>query len=234
MTEPMAPLHRVARQLPLALGLIAGLAACATPIASPLTHSTAPTDTVISPSPTPVATASPSGSSPGPGRPYNATGVLQAMRDSRRPGGVPDQLETRAVAAAVANELWTWDGNPWPELVIGGACGPSSCSLEVAGAPQGAGTDLYSIELQRDGTLAGVSSDLHGYPPALDSDLQGIVEDQARDLVDDMAFTSARWLPPPDGGRYWVAYRSGGEEGSPGLDLLVDLARGTVLDHRRR
>ena len=33
---------------------------------------------------------------------------------------------------------------------------------------------------------------------------------------------------------FWVAYRSGGEEGSPGVDLLVDLARGTVLDHRRR
>ena len=40
--------------------------------------------------------------------------------------------------------------------------------------------------------------------------------------LDGLLLTSARWLPPPDGGQFVLAYRGDGEEGSCGLDLTLD------------
>jgi hypothetical protein len=228
----MAPPQRAVPHRLTMLGAILGLAACAGPIGLP--GAPTPAAKVSSPSSLPSANASPV-SAAEPGRPYEGVAVLEAMRSSRRPGGVPDALQTRPIAMAVADALWTWDGHPWQTLVIGGACGPSSCSLEVAGSPDGTGTDLYTFQIDpMDGTVTEVASDLHGYPAALDAELQAVAEAKAATMVAGLAFASASWLPPPDIGRYWVAYRSGGEEGSPGVDLLVDLAGGTVLKHRRR
>jgi hypothetical protein len=155
------------------------------------------------------------------------------MRDSRRPGGVPDELETDAVATAVAAELWTWDGAPWQTWAVGGACGPDTCSLDVAGTPAGgAGTDLYSfsIGLDREAVTL-VATDLHGYPAALEAELDAAARGvlAATDL-EGLRLVAARWLPPPETDRYWLAYRTGGEEGSPRLDVLLDLASGEVLE----
>jgi hypothetical protein len=168
-----------------------------------------------------------------PGTPYTAADVLAAMRDSRRPGGVPDELETDALAAAIAEQLWTWDGEPWATWTVGGACGPDTCSVDVAGAPPGeAGTDLYSFEVDRgSGTLTPAGTDLHGYPPDLEARLDAVARralDAAR--LEGLALVGLRWLPPPETDRYWLAYRSGGEEGSPRLDVIVDLATGDVLE----
>ena len=49
---------------------------------------------------------------PQPGPAFDAATLLDAMRTSRRPGGVPDQLET-AIAATLAETLWTYGGEPW-------------------------------------------------------------------------------------------------------------------------
>ena len=193
----------------------------------------------VAPSLAPITTApasgapSPDGTLASPGTPYDATEVLAAMRDSRRPGGVPDELETDAVAAALAAALWTWDGQQWASWSVGGSCGPETCSLDVAGSPStGAGTDLYSFVVDRVGGGVMLSStDLHGHPPGLDARLDAIARGALEPAaLDGLRLVSGRWLPPPDTDRYWLAYRSGGEEGAPRLDVLVDLASGKVLE----
>jgi hypothetical protein len=179
----------------------------------------------------PSAEPSVGGTLASPDRPYVADDLLAAMRDSRRPGGVPDELETDTVAGAVAEMLWTWDGAPWEILAVSGACGPETCSLDVAGATAGGGTDLYSFGVDAaSGAVELLGTDLHGHPPALDAELDAAARAalDAEDL-DGLALVGARWLPPPETDRYWLAYRSGGEVGAPGLEVLIDLASGEVL-----
>lgn len=212
------------------IGLVAAslaLAACSTPLESvPTTGPSAAT-----PSPA-ESSASPASD---PGRPYDAQDVLRAMRESRRPGGVADELQTPEVAGQVAEQLWTWDGAPWTSLAVGGSCGTDACTLEIAGSVDGgAGADAYSFTVDPgSGAVQLLSSDLHGYPLNLDDQLDAVAREQLPAAsLEGMALLGARWLPPPDTGRYWLSYRSGGEEGSPGLDILVDLAAGTVIESR--
>ncbi len=168
-----------------------------------------------------------------PGTPYTADDVLAAMRDSRRPGGVPDELETDALAGEVATALWTWNGEPWTSWSVSGSCGVESCTLDVAGsAANGAGTDLYSFDVMRDtGAVVLAATDLHGYPPDLEARLDAVARrslDAAS--LEGLSLVGVRWLPPPETDRYWLAYRSGGEEGAPRLDALLDLATGEVIE----
>jgi hypothetical protein len=216
------PMHRL-RAGSLALALV--LAACTDggPTGSPL---------VVEP-----PQSSPAESQnlvPAAGQPYDGATLLAAMRASTRPGGVPDVVETEPVATAISELIWTWGGTPWETLSVGGACGPSECTVELAGSPAAAaGADLYTFAVDpADGTVTLESTDLHGYPAALDSVLDALAQDAAGDELDGLALASARWLPPPDAGRYWLAYRSGGEEGAPGLDLLLDAASGEVVERR--
>lgn len=121
----------------------------------------------------------------------------------------------------------------YPSLVIGGSCGPSSCTLEVTGQPAGAaGADLYVFAVARPaGAVSLTTSDLHGYPSALDAAIEDLVRAgvPAGD-VGGLAYTTASWQVPPRSGWFLAAFRSGGEEGSPALDVLVDLATRTVID----
>jgi hypothetical protein len=208
------------RQLAVLL-LTLALTACTTPDGSP------------SPG---MQTGSAAPSALEPGRPYDAAAVLEAMRASRRPGGVPEELRTEVLAGEVAVRLWTFNGSPWASMTIGGACGPATCSLEVAGTPAGgAGTDLYTFTIDPDAeTVTAESSDLHGYPPALDAELEAAVQAAAAERVNGLAYSGARWLPPPATGQFWIAYRSGGEEGSVVLDVLLELDSGRVLQARAR
>ena len=152
------------------------------------------------------------------------------MRDSRRPGGVPDQLQTTPIAAAVADQLWTWSGQPWTSISIGGSCGPERCSLDVAGVTaDGAGEDLYQLEIAG-GVVRLLGSQLGGYPPSLESELDAIARSEVGDRLVGLILQSARWLPPPDLGRFVLAYRSGGEERSPALDVTVDLRTREVVE----
>jgi hypothetical protein len=192
--------------------------ATASPDSTPSTATAAPTD------PGPMAQ---------PGTPYTAADLLAAMRDSRRPGGVPEELMSEAIAGAIAEQAWTWDGVPWESISVGAACGPDACSLDLAGTPAGgAGTDLYSFTVDPgSGTVELLSTDLHGYPPALEEELDAAARAALdADELAGLALVGARWLAPPDTDRYWLAYRSGGEEGSPGIDVLLDLASGEVLE----
>jgi hypothetical protein len=216
------------RHHPTALLLLTlALGACASP--APTTSISAATATATPSAGQPGAT--PTAAEPVPARPYDGAAVLQAMRNSRRPGGVPDQLQTEQIAAAVANQLWTWDGEPWPELVIGGSCGSSTCSLEVAGTPpDAAGADLYVLSVDpATATVSVDSSDLHGYPAQVDGQLKAIATQMAASAIRGLRFASAQWIPTAPG-RYLLAYRSGGEEGSPGVDLLIDARSRMLLD----
>jgi hypothetical protein len=209
------------------------VAACAVDTPAATSPEGRPSSATASPTAAPPSTAaSPATPHATPGRPYDADAVLVAMRDSRRPGGVPDAVETDAVAAAVAAQLWTWNGQPWEILSVGGACGPQACSLDVAGSTEGmAGTDLYSFAVDpASGAVSLVGTDLHAHP----AELEAVLDAAARAALGEeqlagLGLVGARWLLPPETDRYWLAYRSGGEEGAPMLEVLLDLPSGDVL-----
>jgi len=170
---------------------------------------------------------------PEPGRPFDADALLAAMRDSRRPGGVPDALETDAVASAVADAIWTLDGRPWATPVAGGSCGPETCTLELSGAATGTeADDLWVFDVDPGtGAVRVASAELRSLPAGLAADLDSLV----RSLIDPAALeglmvTSARWLPPPADGQFVLSYRSGGEEGgSCGTDVTVHVLETEVM-----
>ena len=156
------------------------------------------------------------------------------MRTSRRPEGVPDELETEAIATQLANAIWTVDGEPWTTMAIGGSCGPRSCSLEVAGSGSAStGEDLWAFDIDR---ATGQASLVSAQVGALPADLVGALDQLARTLVGEdalegMALGSARWSPPPAAeGHFVLSYRSGGEEGSCGIDLTLDAAAPAVTE----
>lgn len=215
-----------------AAGISLGIAACAG--VTPATPST-PAPTGAEPS---TAASGPIGD-PGnplslrpPGQPFTASQILEAMRDSRRPGGVPDELETEAIAAAVADALWTLEGEPWTSITAGGTCGEDACILELAGRPSGAaGEDVWVLEVTPDGGVEALSADLHGVPSTLLGGLDAFA--RAADeggRLDDLVLTAVRWQPPPNETRFVLAYRSGDEEGSCVLDLELDTADGSVTE----
>jgi hypothetical protein len=195
------------------------------PSGSSAEHSASPTGGSATPSPTatPLVTLSP-------GRPYDGLDVLEAMRGSRRPGGVPDQLEREPIVSAVAEQLWTIDGTRWAELVAGGSCGPQLCTLEMAGTLDGAlGEDLYVFEVnQATAEVTLVSADLRGLDQELVDRLDAFARAHWPDAGPPGPLTSAHWQTPPDASVFVLSYRSGGEEGSPAVDAIVDAAAGTV------
>lgn len=168
---------------------------------------------------------------PEPGQPFDAATILEAMRESRRPGGVPDQLETDAIAAALAQRIWTIDGEPWATMSIGGSCGPVRCTLDVAGSRSDAlGDDLYAFEIiSASGEVAPLSADLRSIPPDLVTVLDRLAR-RAEPAIDrdGLALASARWRPPPEHEAFALSYRSGDEEGSCELELSLNIASGGV------
>jgi hypothetical protein len=142
-----------------------------------------------------------------PGHPYDAQALLAAMRGSTRPGGVPDQLETDAIAGALAERIWTWDGRPWGIISVGAACGESACSVDVAGSTEsGAGADLYTFSVDpADGTVELVTTDLRGYPATLDAELDRVARAAGAAELGALSYAGAQWLPPPEEDRYRLA-----------------------------
>lgn len=190
----------------------------------------------ISFAPSADASAAPSrGGALIPGRPYAAADILEAMRTSPRPDGVPDELQTDAIAAAIASAIWTADGTPWDTLVVDASCGDRSCAVDVAGSRSGVdGEDLWTFAVMpSSGSVSVERTALRAVPPDLVTEL----EDLARSLVDPadlegMTLSAVLWEPPPTTDRYTLTYRSGGEEGSCGLELVVDPRAGEVVDRR--
>ena len=147
---------------------------------------------------------------------------------------MPDQLETEPIAAAVAASVVTFDGLPWTTMAASGSCGTDSCTLELAGTrPDSHGEDVWIFDVRpAEGTVAVTTAELRGLPnelvPALDVLARSLLPAAP---LEGLLLTSARWLPPPDGGQFALSYRGDGEEGSCGLDLTLDaVAPGIVGD----
>ncbi|HEX5040402.1 MAG TPA: hypothetical protein VFW95_09725 [Candidatus Limnocylindria bacterium] len=213
--------------LPVVVTLAAGCTTAGTQ------HSEAP----IPSSPAPATTAPPSTAAAvgDPGKPYTGLDVLAAMRASRRPGGVPDPVETDAIATAIADAIWTFDGQPWSDLSAGGSCGAATCSIDFVGTRDGSsGEDVWSFEVApADGSVQVVRRELGAVPDHVRDELDTL----ARSLViggqlDDLVLGSATWLAPPDAPAFALAYRSGNEEGSCAVDIVLDPVARRVLDSR--
>jgi hypothetical protein len=164
--------------------------------------------------------------------PLDAASLLTAMRESRRPGGVPDELETEGIAGAVADEIWTYEGQPWTTMAVVGSCGPQSCTLEVAGAAPGAQSDdvwVFAVT-PATGEVRLEAAELGSVHPEVVAALDEMARalDEAGSL-DGMVLASASWLPPPNAGQFDLSYRSGGEEFSCGVDLTLDALNAEVV-----
>lgn len=185
----------------------------------------------------PAGTTGPSASAPialpEPGRPYDADDLLEAMRDSRRPGGVPAELQDAGIAAVLAEQLWTFDGEPWNAIAAGGTCDASACSLQLSGGTDaGGGEDVWVFRIDlASGAAEVVSADLHAVPDdtaaALDRWVRAL---DADGVLDGLLYTAVRWLPPPAADRVRLAYRSGDEEGSCSVDLELDARAGEITE----
>lgn len=169
---------------------------------------------------------------PDAGRPYDAEDLIEAMRDSRRPGGVPSELQDTDIAARLAEGLWTFDGEPWDAIAAGGACDGSTCSLELSGGTEVSGGEdvwIFSIDLTS-GAVDVVDADLHAVPDetaaALDRWARALDTDG---MLDGLRTTAVRWLPPPAVDRFGLAYRSGNEEESCSVDLELDARAGRLV-----
>ena len=155
------------------------------------------------------------------------------MSTSPRPDGVPEELQTDAIAAAIAAEIWTFDGTRWDEMVVGGTCGPETCVVEVSGSREGVEADdvwTFAVDPATESVTVG-ATDLRALPEEVVGDLDVL----ARSLVADealeaMVLSSLAWLPPPSNDRFAMSYRSGGEEGSCGVDLVIDTDEESIVD----
>jgi len=164
------------------------------------------------------------------GHPFDAETILTAMRESRRPGGVPDGIETPAIAADIAGAIWTFGGEPWSTMSIGGSCGPSTCTLDVSGSRPGElGEDVWTFSVEpASGQVSVIDSQLASVPPdVVELAALAVRASGLGAQVADLAIGSVSWLPPPDG-RLVLAYRSGDEEGSCQRDVSVDMTSGSV------
>jgi hypothetical protein len=207
-----------------ALG-VAALAGCGT---RPVPSQGDPTE-----EPATSAAASATSSAPEPGQPFEPGDILAAMRDSRRPGGVPEEVQTDAIAAALADHLWTIDGQPWSAIAASGSCEGDTCSLELSGAPpDAAGEDVWVFTVApASGEVAVATADLHGVPADWISSLDAMARDApGSEMLPDLTLTAVRWQPPPAVGRFDLAYRTGDEEESCSVDLVLDAAGGIITD----
>ena len=178
-----------------------------------------------SPAPTPTQLETPAIQA---GYAYEAEEILEAMRTSRRPDGVPEQLQTDAIASRVAGAIWTIDGRPWTTMAIGGSCGPTECTLDVSGS-HADGEDAWTFRIiPAEPRVETLTAQI-----AAGSEVAARADAHARASiigpeVTNMILASATWEPPPQAGVMRLAYREGNEEGSCRHDVLVEVLTGRV------
>ena len=168
-----------------------------------------------------------------PGHPFDADEILAAMRDSRRPGGVAEELQTEEIAAAVADTIWTLQGDTWDAISTGGACDAGQCSLEVAGSAAGdVGEDVWVLSVDPStADVAVVNADLHAIPVETADAIDRLARSvEGGEVLDGLLLTSVRWHPPPIEHIFALAYRSGGEEGSCVMDVRLDVVSAELTE----
>lgn len=177
--------------------------------------------------------------SPRHGRPYSAERLLQLLTASQR---VPELLKTDAWASALAERIWSYDGEPYQELVFAANCEDreDACDLDVVGVPgfaedrDNADSYLFTlhprtslIEDQAPQSLAGLPRDL---TPMLDAAARALVGEEigAHTLI------GVRWLRPPPDDAYLLHYATDDQEGEDQIYITYDRGANTVLSVERR
>jgi hypothetical protein len=210
-----------------AVGMVLAMAACSNPPSSVTDEPSGPAAPTPSVEPSVVIgdPGSPLSLRP-PGRPFDAEDILTAMRDSRRPGGVAEELQTDAIAAAVADTIWTLQGDPWDTISTAGACEGAQCTLELAGSATGdAGEDVWVLAVDpATAEVTVIDADLHGIPLEAADTIDRLARSvEGGDALDGLLLTSVRWHAPPDDQSFALAYRSGDEEQSCSMDVRLDI-----------
>lgn len=206
-------------------GMAVALAACSgAPPSSSEPSATAAASVVIGDPGNPISLRPP-------GRPFDADDILGAMRASVRPGGVAAELQTEPIAAAVADAIWTLQGEPWDAIATSGACDGGSCTLEVSGSAAGdAGEDVWLVSVDpATAEVTVMNADLHAIPSSAAEAIDRLA--RAADggaALDDLLVTSVRWHAPPNDDTFALAYRSGDEEESCSMDVRLDIASGEL------
>jgi hypothetical protein len=123
----------------------------------------------------------------------------------------------------------------WDTILVSASCGDPACLVEVAGARDGTdGDDLWTFTADpSDGSVQVDAAELRAIPEEVVEQLDLL----ARSLLDEadvegMRLTATTWEPPPDGDRFDLSYRSGGEEGSCGLDVAIEPRQREIVDQR--
>ena len=216
----------------LAFVLVALAAGCSPLAAGPPAATHKASYTLPPPTPTlsPIGTAAPSR----PDRPYTAETIAEELGDV--PYNYPAQLRTPAIAEALADALWTYDGRPYRELSFQGSCdeGGARCDLTVSGLPDFVPTrdrsDIYFWSyVPSSGVLTPTGGlGLKGYPPELDPELDALARSlDAEGLLASKGFLGAGWVPPD--GLFVLRYGNGLEEGDPTLLVTLDSSNRRIV-----
>ena len=223
------------RALALAVMMLTFAIGCA-PITDVLgTPETTPKAPYTNPPPTPtlspIATVAPTGH----GRPYTPEMMVAELMDV--PYNFPRELQTDFVAAALADQIWTYDGRPYRELNLVGDCyGSPRCDLRVIGLPAFASTrdqsdsHSFSIELPTRVVTRSYSGGLRGYPPELGPEVEALARSlDTAGRYADLPLRRVLWALPPPGDAYLVQFQRGSLEDAIVRCVALDRAQRQIL-----
>ena len=151
---------------------------------------------------------------------------------------LPDKLKSEFIAAAFADRVWTYDGQPYREMRFSGSCSDdeSTCQASMLGlpayAPDRRASDHYwfSVDFRSGPIVNGEGHALRGFPAEAASG----IDDLARSLVPAERLAGAHlifvgWEVPPPEGSFTLIYRLGDLEGSRLTTVTIDLAGRKLL-----
>jgi hypothetical protein len=173
------------------------------------------------------------------------TELDEVIEDAIRPILVDER-----VAAAIAAELWTFDGEPYADWEVEGGCSweEGLCDADsttawvyvtgwsphspVPSREPGSRGDVYIWQIDL-GAFAlsdveGSRGFLSGYPVEIDSELDRIARTALPALLEDLTFDGAAWVEPPDHGDFVATYRN--SETFERRLVRIDLEEGAVVE----
>jgi hypothetical protein len=150
---------------------------------------------------------------------------------------VATDLLNSAVAAAIADAIWTWDGQSYDRWWIEAYCA-RTCELVIQGIPASdiAGEeDMYHFHQFDPSRPAqtlelGDYPSLGGYPAALDPEIEqlGRALDEGG-VLDDLGYFHASWFPPPRSGEFLAFFSDGNEEGGSNAYVWLNLVERRLI-----
>lgn len=199
----------------------------ALPTATPSAAAVKPSYTLAPPTPSLSAAGSPATGPPA--HPYSAADI-QGLFVGAGPG-FPAELRTAPTAEALANAIWSFDGQPFRTVWLDGSCESGRCEFSATGLPRFAASvddvDVYTLVLDQ---ASGIYSEpsrpsLHGFPPQLVDELDTLAKAlDVQGRFKDKPLLGVEWQIPPPDDAFVLRYGDGNEELDP--TVRVVLARG--------